>query len=57
LQAKREEIEKWQADTIAKFRDAAELATGITAFGGCSRISIYVETQKQYLESARRCRR
>jgi outer membrane protein, heavy metal efflux system len=49
LQAKRDEIEKWQADTIAKFRDAAELADRNYRLGGVP-ISIYVETQKQYLE-------
>jgi outer membrane protein, heavy metal efflux system len=49
LQAKRKEIEKWQADTIAKFRDAAELADRNYRLGGVP-ISIYVETQKQYLE-------
>ena len=49
LQAKREEIEKWQADTIAKFRNAAELADRNYRLGGVP-ISIYVETQKQYLE-------
>jgi len=49
LQVKREEIEKWQADTIAKFRDAAELADRNYRLGGVP-ITIYVETQKQYLE-------
>ena len=49
FQAKREEIEKWQADTIAKFRDAAELADRNYRLGGVP-ISVYVETQKQYLE-------
>jgi outer membrane protein, heavy metal efflux system len=49
LQAKREEIEEWQANTIAKFRDAAELADRNYRLGGVP-ISIYVETQKQYLE-------
>jgi outer membrane protein, heavy metal efflux system len=49
LQAKREELEKWQADTIAKFRDAADLADRNYRLGGVP-ISIYVETQKQYLE-------
>jgi outer membrane protein, heavy metal efflux system len=49
LQAKREEIEKWQADTVAKFRNAAELADRNYRLGGVP-ISIYVETQKQYLE-------
>jgi outer membrane protein, heavy metal efflux system len=49
LQAKREEIEKWQAATIAKFRNAAELADRNYRLGGVP-ISIYVETQKQYLE-------
>ena len=49
LQAKREEIDKWQADTIAKFREAAELADRNYRLGGVP-MSIYVETQKQYLE-------
>jgi cobalt-zinc-cadmium efflux system outer membrane protein len=49
LQAKREEIEKWQADTIAKFRNSAELADRNYRLGGVP-ISIYVETQKQYVE-------
>ena len=49
LQAKREEIEKWQADTVGKFRNAAELADRNYRLGGVP-ISIYVETQKQYLE-------
>jgi outer membrane protein, heavy metal efflux system len=49
LQAKREEIEKWQAGTIARFHDATELADRNYRLGGVP-ISIYVETQKQYLE-------
>ena len=46
---KREEIDKWQAHTVAKFREAAELADRNYQLGAVP-ISIYVETQKQYLE-------
>jgi cobalt-zinc-cadmium efflux system outer membrane protein len=49
LQAKREEIDKWQADTLQKFRDAAESSDRNYRLGAVP-ISIYVETQKQYLE-------
>ena len=49
LQAKREEIDKWQADTLKKFRDAAESSDRNYRLGSVP-ISIYVETQKQYLE-------
>ena len=38
LQAKREEIEKWQADTIAKFREAAELADRNYRLGGVAHL-------------------
>lgn len=48
-QAKRDEIEKWQTETIAKFRETAELADRNYRLGGVP-ISTYVETQKQYLE-------
>lgn len=49
LQAKREEIDKWQADTLSRFRDAAESSDRNYRLGAVP-ISIYVETQKQYLE-------
>jgi cobalt-zinc-cadmium efflux system outer membrane protein len=49
LQAKREEIGKWQADTQLKFREAAASADRNYRLGSVP-ISIYVETQKQYLE-------
>jgi cobalt-zinc-cadmium efflux system outer membrane protein len=51
FQAKREEIDKWQADTLEKFRESAESADGNYRLGAVP-ISIYVETQKQYLELA-----
>jgi cobalt-zinc-cadmium efflux system outer membrane protein len=49
FEAKREEIAKWQVDTVAKFRDAAELADRNYRLGAIA-LPIYVETQKQYLE-------
>jgi cobalt-zinc-cadmium efflux system outer membrane protein len=49
LQAKREEINKWQEDTLGKFRESAESADRNYRLGSVP-ISIYVETQKQYLE-------
>ena len=49
LQAKREEIDKWQEHTLEKFRESAELADRNYRLGSVP-ISIYVETQKQYLE-------
>jgi cobalt-zinc-cadmium efflux system outer membrane protein len=49
LQAKREEIDKWQADTLQKFHDAAESSDRNYRLGSVP-VSIYVETQKQYLE-------
>jgi outer membrane protein, heavy metal efflux system len=49
FQTKREEIEKWQPDTLQKFRESAELADRNYRLGSVP-ISIYVETQKQYLE-------
>jgi cobalt-zinc-cadmium efflux system outer membrane protein len=49
LQAKREEINKWQEHTLGKFRESAELADRNYRLGSVP-ISIYVETQKQYIE-------
>lgn len=49
FQAKREEIGKWQAGTVAKFRETGELADRNYRSGAVP-MSIYVETQKQYLE-------
>jgi cobalt-zinc-cadmium efflux system outer membrane protein len=49
FQAKREEIDKWQTDTLEKFRESAESADRNYRLGSVP-ISIYVETQKQYLE-------
>ena len=49
FQAKREEIDKWQADTVTKFRETAELADRNYRLGAVP-LSVYVETQKQYLE-------
>ncbi len=48
-QTKRDEIDKWQTDTVTKFRETAELADRNYRLGAVP-ISIYVETQKQYLE-------
>ena len=48
-QAKRDEIDKWQADTLTKFRKTAELADRNYRLGAVP-IALYVETQKQYLE-------
>jgi len=47
--SKREEIDKWQADSVAKFRETAELADRNYQRGAVP-VSVYVETQKQYLE-------
>lgn len=49
FQAKREEINRWQADTLQKFRESAESADRNYRLGSVP-ISIYVETQTQYLE-------
>jgi len=49
VEAKREEIAKWQVDTIAKFREAAEVADRNYRLGAVA-LPVYVETQKQYLE-------
>ncbi len=49
FETKREQIANWQADTVAKFREAAELADRHYRLGAVA-LPIYVETQKQYLE-------
>lgn len=49
LEAKRAEIENWNADAVAKARDAAESADRNYRLGAVP-LTIYVETQKQYLE-------
>jgi cobalt-zinc-cadmium efflux system outer membrane protein len=47
--AKRKQIANWQVDTVAKFREAAELADRNYRLGAVA-LPVYVETQKQYLE-------
>jgi cobalt-zinc-cadmium efflux system outer membrane protein len=47
--AKRQEIAKWQVATVAKFREAAEVAHRHYRLGAVA-LPVYVETQKQYLE-------
>ena len=49
FEMKREQIANWQADTVAKFREAAELADRNYRLGAVA-LPIYLETQKQYLE-------
>jgi outer membrane protein, heavy metal efflux system len=49
FEAKREEIAKRQVATVAKFRDAAEVADRHYRLGAVA-LPVYVETQKQYLE-------
>ncbi len=49
FEAKREEIAKWQRNTIAKFREATELADRNYRLGAVA-LPVYVETQRQYLE-------
>jgi len=49
FEAKREEIAKWQMATVAKFREAAEVADRNYRLGAVA-LPVYVETQKQYLE-------
>lgn len=49
FEMKREQIANWQVDTVAKFREAAELADRNYRLGAVP-LAIYVETQKQYLE-------
>ena len=49
FKTKREQIANWQVDTVAKFREAAELADRNYRLGAVA-LPVYVETQKQYLE-------
>jgi cobalt-zinc-cadmium efflux system outer membrane protein len=49
LAAKRAEIENLQANEVARFREAAEMADRNYRTGAVS-LTIYVETQKQYFE-------
>jgi outer membrane protein, heavy metal efflux system len=49
LTAKRAEIDPLKEHELAKFRDAAETADRNYQMGGVP-LTIYVETQKQYLE-------
>jgi cobalt-zinc-cadmium efflux system outer membrane protein len=49
LEAKRAEIENWNADAVAKVRGAAESADRNYRLGAVP-VTIYVDTQKQYLE-------
>jgi Outer membrane protein len=49
FEVKREQIANWQVDTVAKFRQAAELADRNYRLGAVA-LPVYVETQKQYLE-------
>jgi outer membrane protein, heavy metal efflux system len=51
FEAKREEIAKWQVATVAKFREAAEVADRNYRLGAVA-LPVYVESQKQYLEIA-----
>jgi outer membrane protein, heavy metal efflux system len=50
LQVKLEEMNRWRADSVQKFREAAELADRHYRMGAVP-ISTYVELQKQYLEA------
>jgi cobalt-zinc-cadmium efflux system outer membrane protein len=49
FEAKRKQIAEWQADMVAKFREAAEVADRHYRLGAVA-LPVYVETQKQYLE-------
>jgi cobalt-zinc-cadmium efflux system outer membrane protein len=49
FEAKREQIATWQADTVAKFRETAELADRNYRLGAVA-LPVYVETQRQYFE-------
>ncbi len=49
FEMKREQIANWQVDTVAKFREGAELADRHYRLGAVA-LPVYVETQKQYLE-------
>lgn len=50
LQVKLEEMSKWRADSVQKFREAAELADRHYRLGAVP-IATYVELQKQYREA------
>lgn len=50
FEAERKQIGEWQADMVAKFREAAELADRHYRLGAVA-LPVYVETQKQYLET------
>jgi cobalt-zinc-cadmium efflux system outer membrane protein len=51
LEARLDQMDKWRADGVQKFREAAELADRHYRLGAVP-ISTYVELQKQYLEAA-----
>jgi cobalt-zinc-cadmium efflux system outer membrane protein len=51
FEAKRKQIAEWQADLVAKFREAAEVADRHYRLGAVA-LPVYVETQKQYLDIA-----
>jgi cobalt-zinc-cadmium efflux system outer membrane protein len=50
FEAKRKQIAEWQAGMVAKFREAAEVADRHYRLGAVA-LPVYVETQKQYLET------
>jgi cobalt-zinc-cadmium efflux system outer membrane protein len=50
FEAKRKQIGEWQADLVGKFREAAEVADRHYRLGAVA-LPVYVETQKQYLET------
>jgi cobalt-zinc-cadmium efflux system outer membrane protein len=49
FEAKRKQIAEWEADTVAKFHETAELADRHYRLGAVA-LPVYVETQKQYFE-------
>jgi outer membrane protein, heavy metal efflux system len=49
FKAKRDQIANWQVDTVAKFRETAELADRSYRLGAVA-LPVYVETQKQFFE-------
>jgi outer membrane protein, heavy metal efflux system len=51
FEANREQVAEWQADTVAKFRESAEVADRHYRLGAVA-LPVYVETQKQYFEIA-----
>jgi cobalt-zinc-cadmium efflux system outer membrane protein len=50
FEARRRQIAEWQADMVAKFRETAEIADRHYRLGAVA-LPVYVETQKQYLET------